>query len=339
MAESEQVEKNISEGGRPARSSDSAVATRVGATAGEAAGGYQRARLDPRGLSPSAFFALQRTAGNHAVNSLLRGFAERQSRSEDSVSVQRDPPATSGGGGGSAGGPAPTGGGSSGGAGGQPAQLQLPPPAPQQVPADQIAAADPAADPAGAQPDSAGSGGGGGGGAADPDTGEVDLVRTTTNGRTGEHTIDFTANFHLPEFHLPAFSVLGRQVQPFDDPSVFVQLSFDPSGLGGGGGGGAPSYSQIHSTLVGVSTSALNAHIFSLHGREFFDIALPVSLGVQNDATGMSANAQAGVQAAVNVTRALSITATVNGQATIPFGGGPASFSFAGVSVGVGGKF
>jgi hypothetical protein len=328
MTGSRQVEQNTSEGARSTRSSESVGATREGPMAGEASAGYQRARLDPRGLSPSAFFALQRTAGNHAVNSLLRGFAERQSRGADSVSVQRDPPAAGVGGGGTAV-PAPTGGGA-GGADPQQADLQLPPPAPQQVPADQIAAADPAADPAGAQPDGAASG------AADPDTGEVDLVRTTTNARTGEHTIDFTANFHLPDFHLPAFSVLGRQVQPFDDPSVFVQLSFDPSGLGGGG---TPSYSQIHSTLVGVSTSALNAHIFSLHGREFFDIALPVSLGVQNDATGMSVNAQAGVQAAVNVTRALSITATVNGQATIPLGGGPASFSFAGVSVGVGGKF
>ena len=334
MGELRQAEKSSSEEVRQARSSDPVSATRAGIVAGEASAGYQRARLDPRGLSPSAFFALQRTAGNRAVNSLLRGFAERGSNAADSVSVQRDPPAAGGGTEPSAAGPAADGG-SSGAPGPQQADLQLPPPAPQQVPADQIASVDPAADPAGAQPDSAAPGGGTD--AADPDTGEVDLVRTTTNARTGEHTIDFTANFHLPDFHLPAFSVLGRQVQPFDDPSVFVQLSFDPSGLGAGGG--APSYSQIHSTLVGVSTSALNAHIFSLHGREFFDIALPVSLGVQNDATGMSANAQAGVQASVNVTRALSITATVNGQANIPLGGGPATFSFAGVSVGVGGKF
>ncbi len=337
MADARQVETNNSDSARQARSSESS-AVRGAPAAGDAASGYQRARLDPRGLSPSAVLALQRTAGNRAVNSLLRGFADGRPGAADSVSVQRDPPAAGGGGGASPAGPA-AGGGSSGGAAPQQADLQLPPPAPQQVPADQIAAANPAADPAGAQPDSAAPAGGGGG-ASDPDTGEVDLVRTTTNGRTGEHTIDFTANFHLPEFHLPAFSVLGRQVQPFDDPSVFVQLSFDPSGLGAAGGGGAaPSYSQIHSTLVGVSTSALNAHIFSLHGREFFDIALPVSLGVQNDATGMSANAQAGVQASLNVTRALSVTATVNGQANIPFGGAPATFSFAGVSVGVGGKF
>lgn len=277
---------------------------------------------------------LQRTAGNQAVNALLRRYSEQQAGRAGPVPLQRDGPD---GGTGSAPTPDPASAGSGSGNAPTEANLELPPPAPQQASPDQLSSATPPSDQPGGSTGGQ-DGTGGQGGTDDPDNGEVDLVRTTTNARTGAHTIDFTANAHVPFFHLPSFSVLGREVQPFDDQSVFLQLSFDPTD-GGLVPGTSVSYSRLHSTMMGVSASALNAHIFSLHGREFFDVALPLSLGAQNDATGNSLNAQAGVEASVNVTRALSVTATVNGQANIPLGGGPVTFTFAGVSIGVAGKF